>query len=207
MMFWATTRAFWTTAWRTACWPTPSCWRSSPNWCLSVSCSQTACRYVQSPPFIMPAALCARQPWWSLLLTWPLSCSQYSWKSFFSHPPAGFTSSNFPPHGNSHRKWLFPSQNSMHSSFSVLGSGSCEPNCLSSSILAAEFEEQAVGLARFLFLQRPAEDQPWRLISFGKLASVWGSPFKNRTKPHTFLWAGVNLISELAFVGNNQLQG
>lgn len=44
MTFSATTPASWTTAWRTACWPTRSFSESSPNWWLFASCSQTACR-------------------------------------------------------------------------------------------------------------------------------------------------------------------
>lgn len=46
MMCSATTPVSWTTAWRTACWPTPSFSGSSLNSCLSVSSSQTACRFV-----------------------------------------------------------------------------------------------------------------------------------------------------------------
>lgn len=46
MMCSAITPASWTTAWRTACWPTPSSSGSSPNSCPSASSSQTACRFV-----------------------------------------------------------------------------------------------------------------------------------------------------------------
>lgn len=134
---------------------------------MSVCVMFTNCMQVCTvSPILSCQLLCVlgSQPWWSLLLTWFLSCSQCSRKSFFSHPPTGFMSSNFPPHD-----FCGCSQNSMHSSFPELESGSCGPNCLSSSILAAEFEMKTVGLARFLFLQRPAEDQPWGLISLGKL--------------------------------------
>lgn len=40
------TPAFWTTAWRTACWPTQSCSGSSPSSWQSASCLPTACRSV-----------------------------------------------------------------------------------------------------------------------------------------------------------------
>lgn len=46
MTCFATTPASWITAWRTACWPTPSFSGSSPNSWPSVSCSQAACRFV-----------------------------------------------------------------------------------------------------------------------------------------------------------------
>lgn len=44
MTCWGTTQSFWIIVWRTACWPTPSYWSSSPTSCPYASCSPTACR-------------------------------------------------------------------------------------------------------------------------------------------------------------------